>query len=164
MILAAYPIANPAFIVRDACLKVAHFVSVYLVFARRMDDGERSWMRWACDASRHWLPNHERTDHLDDWQSDLLSAVEVAGLRWTQVLGKKKARIGGVLEEITWACLARGQSCRQAMYTGGHWDSCEFFKTLEKARVFWYNPSIISDQARQNSKSSGYPETSGRTV
>jgi hypothetical protein len=38
-------IANPAFIVCNACLKVARFVSVYAVFARKMNDGERSWMR-----------------------------------------------------------------------------------------------------------------------
>jgi hypothetical protein len=36
-------IANPAFIVCDACLKVAHFVSVYAVFARKKNDRKRSW-------------------------------------------------------------------------------------------------------------------------
>ena len=62
-------------------------------------------------------------------------------------VGEEKSQNWGALEEMTWACLAREQSCRQAMYTGGDTDSCEFFKALEKARMFWYNPSILPNQA-----------------
>ncbi len=33
------------------------------------------------------------------------------------------------------------------MYTVSGWDSCKFFKALEKARMFWYNPNILPNQA-----------------
>jgi hypothetical protein len=154
VILVACPIANPAFIVCDACLKVAHFVSVCAVFARKINDREHSWMRWACDATRYWLPNREKPDRLDEWQSDLTSAVKVTRLWWTLVLGKKKCWNWGVLGEITLAS-GPGQGCRQAVFMKSDMDSCEFCKALEKARMFWYNPSTLSNQAFRDSKPSG---------
>jgi hypothetical protein len=33
------------------------------------------------------------------------------------------------------------------MYTASNADSCNFFKALEKARMFWYNLNILPNQA-----------------
>ena len=33
------------------------------------------------------------------------------------------------------------------MYSENDRDSCKFFQALEKARMFWYNPNILPNQA-----------------
>ena len=95
----------------------------------KKDDGEHSWMRWACDASRHWLPNREKQITWTDGKVISVSSRNGKAAMDTSV-GEEKSQNWGVLEEMTWACLARGQSCRQAMYTGGDRDSCEFFGSI----------------------------------
>ena len=87
-------IANPASIVCDACLKVAHFVSVYASFERKMDCRERSWMQWVCDAPRLWWP---MVNNQISWTNGKVSSrqpLKRQGCGGHKCWGRKKPELG----------------------------------------------------------------------
>ena len=60
----------------------------------KKDYGGHSWMRWACDASRHWLPNREKQITWTDGKVISCQQSKWQGCDGHKCWGRKKPELG----------------------------------------------------------------------